>query len=75
MKSTIHAGPNSGGESDYFERPSRGKTMKAAILLDGEQGDIIVLPDETKFDAILADNIVAGFAKPDLLSKIFKLGA
>lgn len=78
-KSTLHAGPGSGGESDYFERPID-KTIKAAIIFDGPNsaGHIVVLPDDTNFDAVISDDVVARFGTTQLvesLTKIFKLGS
>lgn len=78
-KSTLHAGPSSGGESDYFERPVN-KTMKAAIIFDGPNsaGHIVVLPDDTTFDAVISDKAVTAFGATQLvesLTKVFQLGS
>jgi len=58
--SAIHAGASSGTETNYFDRPVS-KTMKAAVIFDGHQstGQVIVLSDDTTFDAIIADQVVA----------------
>lgn len=61
-KSTVHVSEErSGGHSDYFERPSE-KTIKAAVLFDGEksEGHIMVLSDDTVFNASIADNWLVG---------------
>lgn len=60
--SAIHAGAMSGTETHYFERPVS-KTIKAAVVFDGanSSGQVIVLSDDTNFDAVLADDIVAQF--------------
>lgn len=78
-KSTLHIGKDSGGESDYFERPTS-KTIKAAVVFDGinSNGHIILLPDDTAFDPVIADAIVAGYGGDDLTrlrTKMFKLGS
>lgn len=66
-KSTVHVGGDrSGGHSDFFERPS-GKTIKAAVLFDGEksEGRIVVLSDDTVFNASIADSWVVGIGGND----------
>lgn len=78
-KSTLHIGPHSGGESDYFDRPVS-KTIKVAVIFDAvnSNGYIIVLPDDTTFDPVLADQIVAGFGGSESIrsrTKMFKLGS
>lgn len=79
-KSTLHAGV-SGGVSDFFERPVN-KTMKAAVIFDGpaSSGHIIVLPDDTSFDATMGDDVVANLGNQDglmdkLAATVFALGA
>ena len=54
-KSTLHADV-SGGDSNYFERPTE-NTVKVAVLFDreGSKGDIVVLPDVTDFAEVLSD--------------------
>ncbi len=60
-KSTWH-GIVSGGDSNYFNRPTDG-TMKAAVLLDGmnSAAHIIVLPDDAEFSTTLSAYVVNGF--------------
>ena len=60
-KSTWH-GDVSGGDSNYFNRPT-GSTMKAAILFDGDSSSvsIVVLPDNTDFSTTLSADQVNGF--------------
>lgn len=78
-KSTLHAGLSSGGESDYFQRPTD-KTMKAAVIFDGANsaGHIVVLPDDTTFDAIIPDQLLSSLDRGSatkLSTKIFKVGS
>jgi hypothetical protein len=60
-KSTWH-GNVSGGDSNYFHRPT-GSTMKAAIVFDGNSSaaSIVVLPDDTDFSTTLTADQVNGF--------------
>jgi hypothetical protein len=60
-KSTYHGNP-SGGDSNYFDRPTGG-TIKAAVVLDGpgSAGHIVILPDSTDFPATIPDDTVSGF--------------
>lgn len=55
-------GARSKGDSNWFKRPVD-KTLKAAILLDGNSGsiNIVVLPDSTNFDTSFSDATIAGF--------------
>ncbi|KAL9623212.1 MAG: hypothetical protein Q9160_002527 [Pyrenula sp. 1 TL-2023] len=54
MKATFH-GINSGGHSDYFERPTE-KTMKAAVLFDATFNSVYIL--------VLDDNVDFGPSIP-----------
>ncbi|KAK5101344.1 target of Sbf [Lithohypha guttulata] len=80
MKSTLHIGPNSGGESDYFERPlNKEETLKAAVIFDNanKSGHIMKLPSDTKFDATISDQFIADLGSnlaPEL-TKVFKLAS
>lgn len=60
-RSTWH-GNISGGDSNYFNRPT-GATVKVAVILDGANGaaHIIVLPDSTDFSATLSEGTVNDF--------------
>ena len=60
-KSTWH-GNVSGGDSNYFNRPT-GATMKAAIIFDGNSSaaSIVVLPADTDFATSLTADQVRGF--------------
>ncbi|KIX01810.1 uncharacterized protein Z518_09537 [Rhinocladiella mackenziei CBS 650.93] len=60
-KSTWH-GVHSLGDSNWFPRPISG-TKKVAVLFDGSSSTahIIVLRDDTNFDASIAESTVAGF--------------
>lgn len=63
-KSSWH-GNVSGGDSNYFDRPT-GATMKAAILFNGNSSSasIVVLPDDTDFTTTLsADQVNEFFAQ------------
>ena len=78
-KSTLHAGSHSGGESDYFERPTS-QTMKAAVIFDGSHsaGHILRLPDDAQFSAVLADRVVVQWTRSSAIqasTKVFKLGS
>lgn len=58
--SAIHAGATSGTETRYFDRPVN-QTIKAAVIFDSNHltGQIVVLSDDTTFDAVIADKVVA----------------
>lgn len=75
-KSTFHA-QVSGGDSDYFDRPTSG-TIKAAVVLDGVGGNahIIVLPDSTVFPASLSASEVSALVSSIQTSSlsVFKMG-
>ena len=60
-KSTWH-GNVSGGDSNYFNRPT-GSTMKAAVLFDGNSSaaTIVVLPEDTDFSTTLSADQVNEF--------------
>jgi hypothetical protein len=60
-KSTWH-GVDSLGDSNWFARPVTG-TQKVAVVLDASASTahIILLPDETDFDATLSDDTVSGY--------------
>lgn len=60
-KSTWH-GSVSGGDSNYFNRPT-GSTIKAAIIFDATSSaaSIVVLPDNTDFATTLTADQVNGF--------------
>jgi hypothetical protein len=60
-KSTWHSNV-SGGDSNYFDRPT-GSTMKAAIVFDGNSSaaHIVVLPDNTDFATTISADQVSGF--------------
>ena len=60
-KSTFHGNP-SGGDSNYFNRPTD-STLKAAVIFDGESnsGHIIMLPDDTVLDESIAGDVVVGW--------------
>jgi len=62
--SAIHAGAMSGTETHFFDRPVS-KTMKAAVIFDSANaaGTVVVLSDDTTFDAVIADDIVAKFGE------------
>lgn len=77
-KSTVHSNI-SGGDSNYFERPTD-STVKVAVIFDGDNsaGHIVVLPDETNFDQTFTDAQVAEFVntdKSDVAKSLFRLGA
>lgn len=60
-KSTWH-GNVSGGDSNYFNRPTE-STMKAAVIFDGNSSaaTIVVLPDDTDFATTLTADQVNAF--------------
>lgn len=60
-KSTWH-GNVSGGDSNFFARPTR-STMKAAVVLDGVSSAayIIVLPADTEFSATISPEAINGY--------------
>ncbi|EXJ74288.1 uncharacterized protein A1O5_02584 [Cladophialophora psammophila CBS 110553] len=60
-KSTWH-GLKAKGDSNWFQRPISG-TKKVAVVFDGSSGTahIVILPDNTNFDAKIAEGTVAGF--------------
>lgn len=60
-KSTLH-GNVSGGDSNYFQRPTGG-TIKAAVVFEGDSmaGHIQILPDDTVFGTTMSANTIAGF--------------
>jgi Putative TOS1-like glycosyl hydrolase (DUF2401) len=60
-KSTFH-GVVSGGDSNYFQRPTDG-TIKAAVIFDGDNsaGHIILLPNDTTFDTNMTSATVSSF--------------
>ena len=60
-KSTFHGNP-SGGDSNYFNRPTN-STMKAGVIFDGtaNSGHIVVLPDDTVIDNSITGDVVAGW--------------
>lgn len=74
-KSTLH-GTVSGGDSNYFKRPSDG-TVKVAVLYDGmsSSGHIKVLDDDTDFGETLSGIEVTAFTIQSVLSSIFSLGS
>lgn len=77
-KSTVHSNV-SGGDSNYFERPTD-STVKVAVIFDGDNsaGHIVVLPDGTSFDQTLTDAHVAEFVNTDdstVAKSLFRLGA
>lgn len=77
-KSTVHSNV-SGGDSNYFERPTD-STVKVAVIFDGDNsaGHIVVLPDDTSFDQTLTDAHVAEFVNTDdstVAKSLFRLGA
>ena len=53
-KSTWH-GAKSHGDSNWFQRPSGGKSQKAAVIMDGSggTGTIVYLPDDVSFDDVV----------------------
>ncbi|KAK5092096.1 target of Sbf [Exophiala xenobiotica] len=65
--SAIHAGATSGTETHYFDRPVD-QTIKAAVIFDSDHltGQVVVLSDDTTFDAVIADKVVAmyGYKSP-----------
>ena len=60
-KSTYHGNP-SGGDSNYFNRPSN-ETTKLAVLFDGSASSthIFILPDNSTFDSIVSNSTVASW--------------
>ncbi|KAL2004362.1 hypothetical protein VTN02DRAFT_2008 [Thermoascus thermophilus] len=75
-KSTIH-GNVSGGSSHFFDRPVD-KTMKMAIVFDGDSssGHIKVLPDDTKFDTVLDGATVSDFcSESSQRGSVFRLAS
>lgn len=60
-KSTFHGNP-SGGDSNYFDRPTD-STIKAAVIFDGDSnaGHIVILPDDTVLDDSVTGDVVAGW--------------
>lgn len=70
---TFH-GKNSGGDSNFFNRPTSG-TIKVAVIFNGDEstGSIRILNDDTTFDSVLSQDIVQSFCstqdiESDLLS-------
>lgn len=77
-KSTFHGSP-SGGDSNYFVRPTD-STMKAAVVFDGDSnsGHIVVLPDDTVLDDSITNDVVASWVNQmhsEAQSGVFKLGS
>ena len=77
-KSTFH-GTISGGDSNYFDRPT-GSTIKAAVVLDGEgsAGHIVILPDSTDFATTLSAETVSDYCNKVVSSEansIFEFGS
>jgi hypothetical protein len=72
-KSTVHTDV-SGGESDYFDRP-RDKTIKAAVVFDGEgnAGHIRILADDVDFGDAMSGEKIAAFCGEDDAT-VFQLG-
>ena len=63
------------GEGEDSQPP-----QQIAVVFDGNNsnGHIIVLPDDTTFDPVIADSIVAGYGgsnTPTMRTKLFKLGS
>ena len=60
-KSTYHGNP-SGGDSNYFDRPTEA-TVRMAVIFDGAGNavHIVTLPDGTPFDDAIANVDVAGW--------------
>lgn len=58
LKATFH-GNNSGGDSDYFERPTDG-TMKGAVIFDSQANTahILVLDDNVDFGTSISSDTV-----------------
>ena len=84
-KSTYHGaadpsqpGTPSGGDSNYFLRPTEG-TMKLAAVFDGESGGVhlVTLPDDTSFDTAIPNSEVAGWVNavnsPSTQNAVFEL--
>jgi hypothetical protein len=77
-KSTFHGNP-SGGDSNYFNRPTD-STMMAAVIFDGDSnsGHIVVLPDDTMLDDRITGDVVAGWVNQmasEAQSAVFSLGS
>ena len=77
-KSTFHGNP-SGGDSNYFNRPTD-STIKAAVIFDGPSnaGHIVVLPDDTLLDDSITGDVVAGWVNQihsEAQIAVFSLGS
>jgi hypothetical protein len=77
-KSTFHGNP-SGGDSNYFVRPTD-STIKAAVIFDGNSnsGHIVVLPDDTVLDDSITSDVVADWVNQlhsEAQSGVFRLGS
>ncbi|OIW24064.1 hypothetical protein CONLIGDRAFT_564799, partial [Coniochaeta ligniaria NRRL 30616] len=61
-KSTLHAGPRSGGDSNYFDRPVA-KSVKVAVVFDSASNSVSVkvLDDSTVFGESLSADDIQGF--------------
>ena len=71
MKSTVH-GIQSGGDSDYFQRPTGG-TMKAAVVMSGDQAHIKILDSSYDFGTSMSNSDVAFLSQVSDVS-MFQLG-
>lgn len=60
MVSSVH-GDQAGGDSDYFARPVSG-TVKAAVVLDGQQAHIKILNSGFEFGTGFSADVFAGLA-------------
>lgn len=60
-KSTVH-GNISGGDSNYFDRPTDG-TVKIAVVFNADEtaGYIRVLDDDTFFNQSMAQDVIASY--------------
>lgn len=67
-KSTLHGNIN-GGDSDYFARPTNG-TMKAALVMNGDNLHIKVLDDSYEFGSSLEESDVSDICSSTLVESL-----
>lgn len=67
-KSTLHGNIN-GGDSDYFARPT-GSTIKAALIMNGDNIHIKLLDDDYEFGSSLDESSISDICSTTLIQSL-----